>query len=135
MAKKLTTIAELRPEVRREIKEKIRQGGIPVRIAVYDGENFLAYKADSCWSLSEKHFKIHSPGDSRADRHLAKNLLYCFNEDTQDPFNKETFQKSWFRRFPQGVRVVVEDLRESQFGKKLFEYRIVKAGEMYVVQS
>src|SRR3989338_2915009 len=102
--------------IQNAVQRTLSRQEIPVRLAVYtlDGD-FLAYKADSCWSLDKRRGKVHDLSQSGKEGNLARNLLFAFREDKNDEFNEETFKGTWFRRFPQGVKVVVEDLREDTF--------------------
>ncbi|MDD5192451.1 MAG: hypothetical protein PHX96_04900, partial [Candidatus Nanoarchaeia archaeon] len=65
------------------IDQKADKTKNPVRLAIYDGNKLLGYKADSGWALAEpkqKLFKTHPLKDAKPEGHLAKNLLYCFND-------------------------------------------------------
>ncbi len=58
---------------------------IPVRIAVYDGQEFLGYKVDSAWTLDDVRFKAHPLKDAKPTAHLTKNLLYLINKKGYNP--------------------------------------------------
>ena len=96
----------------------------------------IGYKIDSCWSLSpeERDFKVHPLEDAKPEGHLAKNLLWCFNECN---FNSETggFDKSWFSTKTEGVIISVQDVSENNFGKELLRYKIVKTNGKYEVEN
>lgn len=116
--------------VNMQIQRTLSRKQVPVRLAVYDeiSGNFLGYKGDSGWGLDKERIKVHPLSDSRKKGKLAKNLLYFCNE--KDSEGGENF---WINKFPQGVRVVVEDITDLQNPKKALEYQIIKQENKYIL--
>ena len=118
-----------------EIKRMGESKQIPTRVVVLDLEGkVIGCKIDSCWSLSGnlKEYKVHSFQNTALEKHLTSNLLSGFNEYNR----KDTSpQGTWFEKYPNGVIISVQGVSESNFGKELLRYRVLKEKDKYIAEE
>lgn len=100
-----------------------------IRFSVLDLEGkLIGHKTDTCWTLSQKDYKPHSIKQAVPDDAPMRNLItgYIWTEE-----NRESTEKSWFRRYPNGVIISIQDISPKNFGKELKRYRLIKKDNKY----
>jgi len=79
----------------------------PIRIAVYNGSGeFMGYKADSVWSLSEEHWKEHSSDEEPT---LIKRLSQISNRS----------QAAREELVDEGRRIIIEPVNSNSTREKI----------------
>jgi len=117
-----------------EIERMEKEKQIPTRLVVLDlEEKVIGYKVDTMWNLSKESeiFKVHPFEHTAPGKHLADNLLSGFNRyNIKDPSAHGT----WFEKYSDGVIISVQKISESNFGKELLRYRVLREKNKYIAK-